>query len=183
MSIFSTAQLAAVKADIIANGDLNSQPNNSDGAFEIARLYNLAASPAYNVWGTSISRATIYNQISSDGTTWDWTTYKNQGATEQNAWVQMFMGDAANFGQLNLRAGIGKIFTGSAGANAQRDHCLASGRRTCTRLEKLLAVAVTSPPANTGNNTGTARGSTTNPDVLTFEGLIDYPTIEIARNS
>lgn len=176
----TAGQLAAIKADITANADLNSKPNNSDGNDAIAKLYNLPASPVYNVWSTAVARAEIYNKTSPDGTSWDWTFYKNQSVTEQNAWTQMFMGDAANFGQVNLRVGIGKIFTSAAAVN--RDHALSMGRRTCTRLEKLLAVAVVSPPANTGNNSANPRGSSTNPDVLAFEGAIDYLAIEQARN-
>ena len=49
------AQATALKADILANADLNIQPNTSDGAFEIARLYNLAAVPAFTVWKTNVA--------------------------------------------------------------------------------------------------------------------------------
>lgn len=175
-------QKATVKAAILADNTLSSKPNNSDGNFEIARQLNLAASPAYWVWRTNVSRQEIYNNTSDVATTWDWTFYKNQSATEQNAWVQMFMGDQANFAQVNLRAGIGKIFT--AGASVNRDHALAVGRRTCSVIEKLLAIAVASPPANTGND-GIAgnRGKTTNPDVMTFEGAITGDDVESARLS
>lgn len=137
--MLTPAQLQALKADILANSDLNIQPMNSDGAFEIARRYNLAASPAFYVWRTNVTRSEIYHIVSTEGTSWSWTTYKNQGATEQNAWVQMFMGDQADFSKDNLRAGIAALFTGSAQANAQRDHCLAAGKRTATRAEKLFA--------------------------------------------
>lgn len=178
----TASQKVTVKAAILADNTLNSKPNNSDGNFEIARLMNLPASPSYWVWRTNVSRAEIYNITSDVATTWDWTLYKNQSATEQNSWVQMFMGDQASFAQLNLRAGIGKIFT--AGSSGQRDHCLAVGRRTCSVIEKLLAITVTSPPANTGNDGIVGnRGKTTNPDVMTFEGNITNDDIESARNS
>ena len=179
----TTAQLQAIKADIIATPELNAHPNNSDGNFEIAKLYNKPADPDYYVWSSSVARASIYNNAGDGGSLWDWTIYKGQAVSEQNAWVQMFMGDAANFGKVNLRAGIGKIFTGSAQQNAQRDHILSLGRRKATRLEKLLALAVVNPPANSGNNTGNARGSTTNPDELGFEGAVNLNEIEQARNS
>jgi hypothetical protein len=52
--MLTTQQLATMKADILANPDLNSKPNNSDGAFEIARLYNLDASPNFTVWKTNV---------------------------------------------------------------------------------------------------------------------------------
>jgi hypothetical protein len=175
-------QKATVKAAILSDNTLNALPNNSDGNYAIALALNAAASPAYWVWRTNISRSEIYNTTSDTGSTWSWTLYKGQAAVEQNAWVQMFMGDQANISQVNLRVGIAAIFT--AGASAQRDHCLAVGRRTCNRIEKMLAAAVTSPPANTGNDGVVGnRGKTTNPDVLTFEGNITGDDIEAARNS
>lgn len=161
------AQLATMKADILANPDLNNQPMNSDGAFEIARLYSLPASPAFYVWRTNVTRSEIYHNTSPEATNWNWITYKNQGATEQNAWVQMFMGDQADFSKDNLRSGIAAIFTGSAQANAQRDHCLAAGKRTCTRIEKLFA-------------SGT--GSQAVPAKMGFEGTVSYQDVEQARN-
>jgi hypothetical protein len=83
---------------------------------------------------------------------------------------------------MNLRAGIGKIFGGSAGQNAQRDHCLAVGRHKAKNVEKLFATAVVSPPANSGNDAGQPRGSTLNPDVMGFEGNVTYQEVEQARN-
>jgi hypothetical protein len=94
----------------------------------------------------------------------------------------MFMGDTGPVGQVNFRAGIGAIFTGSAPQTAQRDHCLAISRRLATVFEKLFAVAVTNPPANTGNNTGNARGATTNPDNLGVEGPVSFQDVSQARN-
>lgn len=181
--MLTPAQLATLKSHINASNDLNVYPNNSDGNFAIAALLNLSASPDYFVWRSSVTRQDVYNSVGDGSSSWNWSTYKAQSVTEQNAWTQMFMGDQCNFGQLNNRVGVQTIFTGSAPQNAQRDHVLSVGRRKATRLEKLLAIAVVSPPANTGNNTGTARGSTTNPDVLGYEGSVDFNDVEAARNS
>lgn len=166
--MLTPAQLATLKADILADPVLAAIPNNADGHFAIAAIYNLIVSPDYWVWRTAVSRSEIYNDVSPAGTSWNWTTYKNQGATEQNAWTQMFMGDVANFAKQNLRDGIGAIFTGSAQANAQRDHCLAMGRRKAKRAEKLFA---------TGN------GSTSTPSTMVFEGNITANDVEQARQS
>ena len=187
------AQLQAIKASIAANTTvvqfgpnavaIKDLPNNGDANAEIANWYNLTASPGYWVWHTSVSRVQVYNTASDLPSTWNWTTYKNQAVGEQNAWVQMFMGDQASFAQLNVRLGVSQIFTGSAAANAQRDHCFAVGRRLSRNIEKLLAVAVLSPPPNTGN-TGLAatRGQTTNPDVMGLEGTISGQDVTDARN-
>lgn len=166
--MLTPAQLAAVKANILADPVLNAFPPTTDGAFEIAAAYNLLATPDFWVWRTNVSRVEIYNQVSPDASSWNWTTYKNQGVAEQNAWTQMFMNDVANFSQANLRAGIAAIFTGSAPATAQRDHCLSMGRRKAIRIEKLLA---------------TGSGTTVSPAVMGFEGFISYQDVQDARES
>ncbi len=160
----TSAQLTTLRNDITNTPAFMAKPHSADGAFEIAAAYNLDAAPAFWVWRTAVSRADIYNTTSPDATSWDWTIYKGQGVAEQNAWVQMFMGDAADFSQANLRAGIGKIF---GAVNANTTHCLAIGRRQATRGEKLFA-------------TGT--GSTGSPAVLSIEGALDYHDILVAMN-
>jgi len=49
-----------------------------------------------------VTRAEVYHGISAAGTAFDWSTFKSQAVGEQNAWTQMFMGDAAPFKNLNL---------------------------------------------------------------------------------
>ncbi len=141
--------------------------NNASGLTDkqAATALNALFSPSYFVWRTSVSRAEIYNTISDVPSSWDWSKYVSQSVTEQGAWVQMFMGDQADFSKVNLRGGIGKIFTSASSAN--RDHAFAIGRRATTDFEQLYVVAVTSPQANSGND-GIAgnRGKTTNPDLL-----------------
>jgi hypothetical protein len=182
----SAQHKSTLKADIAANTatingvQIKNMPNNSDANFAIAQWYSSQAAPDYFVWRTSVARAEIYNITSESGTSWDWTFYKNQSVTEQNAWVQMFMGDQADFSRVNLRAGIGKIFT--AGSSVNRDHALAIGRRRANRVEKLFGTAVANPPANTGNDGG-VRGTATNPDVMGYEGAITGDDVESARNS
>lgn len=158
------AQQAALKADILADQTLASKPMTSAGAYEIAVAYNALAAPAFKVWRSAVSRAEIYNKTSDEGTNWSWTFYKNQSAVEQNAWVQMFMGDQADFAQANLRAGISVIFTSASAANAT--HALAIGKRSATRAEKLFA-------------TGT--GSVASPATMGYEGAITSEQVQEAR--
>lgn len=150
------AQLATLRTNILtlaAPGqplELLVAAGNTDA---IADYYNALAVPDWFVWRTSVSRADIYSgNPQPENSAWNWTTYKNQSATEQGAWTQMFMGDQANFAQDNIRAGVSAIFTGSAQANAQRDHVLAVARRQANRLEKLFAVGTgsTAAPAKMG---------------------------------
>lgn len=154
----TTAQKATLKTNILSiTGPGSPAEMYTDGNLSgLADYYNVTASPDFWVWRTNVSRAEIYNTASPTGSFWDWTTYKNQGASEQNAWTQMFMGDAADFSRQNLRDGIGKIF---GAANAQTTHCLAMGRRLATRLEKVLA-------------TGT--GSAASPAVMGAEGALRF---------
>ena len=169
------AQLQTLKAYLDAN---------LSGVFdeEAAAAMNVVASPDYYMWRSSVSRSEVYHQTSAEGTTWNWNTYKAQTQGEQGAWTQMFMGDVGPIGNLNFRQGIQSIFSGSAAQNTQRDHCFAAGKRKATVAEKLFAVAVTNPPANTGNNTGLARGNIGNPDNLGFEGKITQADVSQARN-
>lgn len=183
----TSGQLLTLRTNIAANTStiagvqIKDMPSDEDASQAIAIWYSSPATPDYWVWKTTVNRVDVYNGTSPTGSTWDWTIYKGQSVPEQNAWTQMFMGESANFGQVNLRVGIGKIFTGSAGANGQRDHCLAMGRRLANRIEKLYTIAVVNPPANTGNASGDARGATTNPDILVFEGTVSGNVISQAR--
>lgn len=163
--MLTPSQLTTLRNAIAADPGLNTIPQTPDGAFAVADALNGLAAPDFWVWRTNVSRSDIYNSLSVDSSNWNWTTYKNQGVSEQNAWVQMFMGDLVNFAQDNVRAGIAAIFTGSAQANQQRDHCLAVGRRKANRVEKLFAVGT---------------GSAVSPAKMGFEGTITYTDVLLA---
>jgi hypothetical protein len=153
------AQLATLKAWLDANAaGLNDE--------EAAALLNELIDPSWWGWRSSVNRALVYHQTSPDGSTFDWTTFKNQGPAEQTAWTEMFLSDQAPAGNLNFRSGVKAIFSGSAQATAQRNHIFAAGRRPLTVGEQLFAVAVTAPPADTGNDAAQPRGSAANPDNL-----------------
>jgi hypothetical protein len=163
--MLTSAQLQTLKTNILATPEAESLYVNGD-LIALANYYNSTASPDYWVWRTKVTRADIYNSVSPDATTWNWTTYKSQSVTEQNAWTQMFMGDEADFSKKNLRDGVAAIFTGSAPQLAQQTHVLAMGRKKATRLEKLFAVDTT--------GSGAGRGISTDPDTMVVEGIIDY---------
>lgn len=166
--MLSTAQQAVVKADILADPTLNSQPNNSDGAFAIADAYNVAAVIDFWVWRTSVTEAECVGTNSVDGTTWSWTSYIGRSQGERDGWREMFADTGRiNPAQANIRQGLADIFSGAGGA-AQRTHLLAIARRKASRIERLLA-------------TGT--GSTAAPATMGFEGPVIYQDILTARNS
>lgn len=180
--LLTSQQLAALRAWL----DVNAVGLNDEQAMN---ALNAMASPNYFVWKSSITRSEVYDQPSATGSLWDWTIFKNQTVAEQGAWREMFMGDIGQVDQINWRDGAFKIFTGSAGAVAQRDHIFACGRRAATVAEKLFAVAVAGvgsllPIANNGNNTALARGAAGNPDNMGpgAEGPVTIANVSEARN-
>lgn len=149
------AQLQTLKAAINADPTLSVFPMNSDGYFDLAKKLNTQlAAPDFWVWRNSVSRSDVYNTQDFEGNFWNWATYKGQSVTEQGSWVQMFMGDQANFEAVNFRAGLSNIF---GAANAQTAHCFSVGREKATLIEQIFAVASIAPPTPSG-----ALGSTTN---------------------
>lgn len=179
---YGPAQFAALKSNINTNNtqlfqDFKANPGDSELQQQIANFYNALNSPDYWVWKPTISRADVYHKLGPDATFWDWGTFKTQSAGEQGAWAQMFMGDVGPIGLTNFRSGVLAIFSGSGAQATQRTHVFAAGRRKATVAEKLFAVAVSNPPANTGNASGDARGATTNPDNLVVDGLLSGPDV------
>lgn len=193
----STAQLATLKSNIAASGDLvttgagsacsgfvgttvNAVPNSSDGNLCVAAVYNLNAGPTYWVLRTSLSQMELQNRSSQDGTTFDWAAAggyiaRNQG--ERDAYDMMFRPGNINPSFGSTRSGMDDIFSGTGvGAVVNRTHWRATIRRPITRFEKLYGVASSpavgeaQPP---GANPG-ARGVTTNPDTLGFDAAGNY---------
>jgi hypothetical protein len=174
----STAQLQTLKTAINADPTLAAFPLNSDGYFDLANLLNTStASPDFFIWRSDVSRSNVYNDQDFEGNFWSWATFKAQNATEQTAWIQMFMGDQANFAAANLRAGVVSIFSGSAPQNAQQAHCLSIGRRKAKRIEQMFAVASSAPPTPSG-----ALGSATNVATVVVASVTPQD-IQDARNS
>lgn len=199
----TTSQNTALKNDILANTNtipsgqpwtnsfagvqIKNIPNNDDGNFTIAGWYSQIANPTYWVWDTTISRADIYTSVSDLGspTVWNWTTYQAQSVTQQNSWVQIFMGDQCNMALINNRAGVHAIF-GATGT--QRSHVFAVSRRKASIIEKLFAIAPQAVggltvDATTGNISTDPLGGTTNPAVMVFEGFLSNGDVSTARNS
>lgn len=185
----SPAQISVLAADILVNtkvipfGPLTGMqvkdvPPSQDNAVEVAKFYSQPATPNWFVWRNDVSRSEVYNNtpFDVDGTTllsWDWTTYKNQTVAEQNAWVQMFMGDQCNMGAMNNRRAVLAIFGTAAAGNAQRAHVFGVSRRPALWIEKLFSLQITGAPANTGNdNVANNRGTATNPDLLVVIGAL-----------
>lgn len=180
--MLTPAQIAVLKADISANGDLNSIPTNDDGAYAIAALYNATASPDFFVFRSDVPSSEIFDQVTwanytpqdaADNTvTWSNRSLACQG--EQFNLQIMLQGQPSfNAGRVQLRAGLNDATTnlpsGASGASRSGGWTgiLAILRRKATRGEKLFSVATTGVGTGTG-----ALGATGNPGLLVVEGQI-----------
>lgn len=164
-------QIQALKtaciADVAVCKPLHDAAANGTGSDEALAAYFNADTVTFVVWRTNVTRAEIYHRTSADGTTWNWTTYKNQSIAEQNAWVQMFMGDQADFSLPNLRSGVDAIFSGSGAPATQRAHVAAIAKRSATRAEKTLAAGT---------------GTSASPATMTFQGQVSSSEASLIRS-
>lgn len=185
--MFSTAQIALIKADILANPDLNSVPNSNVGSMEVARLYSLPST--LDVWRTEAPVSAIMDAINwpaftpqepADGT----VIYTNRLLmiqTKQINLQSMLQGRATvDASKANLRAGLRDAVTalpagasgasisagGAAGANVMQ-----ALTRKATRLEKLFATG-----ADVVTGPVTAK-------LLAYEGAISSDEVQTARES
>lgn len=152
----TAAQLTALKNDI--NTAFPGAANNDDENFAIAAAYNLAASPVFRVWRTSIDRAEVMKNFV-------WTELIARSVGERDSFQLMLSGGTINGADVNIRQGIADIFSGAGGATS-RNQLTAMAKRNATRAEKLFA-------------TGT--GSDASPGTMTFEGALSYQDVNQAR--
>ena len=157
------AQMATVKANILASGDMNTLPNNTDGSYAIAALYNLPASPAFTVWKTNVSINDVGKKFV--GTELAGLTTGNQTRLQTLA---QYLVDGVNPSLSDNRLFFDDVFSGAGGTNT-RAALLILWKRTATRFEKLLIASGT--------------GSDASPAVLGYEGQVSYQDIDQARNS
>lgn len=190
----SPAQLPALKAAILADPVLSQLDHSADSHNAIADAFNLPASPDYHVWRTNVPVESILDQIT-------WANYTPSDApditvlfqnramlcqTKQMNLQLMFVGRSSfDASRPNLRSGLNDATTNlPSGANgASRSggwaNILPVLKRLASRAEKLYS----SPGSGTGNNGADARGASTNPDMLVFEGQISLSDVDSARNS
>lgn len=158
--MLTPSQLTTLKTDILNTPALNAFPNNSDGAFAIAALYNLSASPVFRVWRTDVPTKDVKTGVV-------WTEYIGRSVGEQNAFTLMISNGILNAADANVRQGILDIFSGPSGLNT-RTNLTALSKRDATRVEKLFA-------------TGT--GSDAVPGTMSVEGSLSYQDVLTARSS
>lgn len=163
------AQQATLKADIAADGALNGLPDDSDAAFAIAAVYNVAANPSFWVWRSSVSQ----DEIMQNG--FDWVRVDNLGVGKARIWEWLFWNESRAFNpsKANVRAGIAEVWKGTAADNAVRFAVFGHCQRLATRAERLFA---------TGAGTTTDTNGV-GPGLMVFEGSLSYQDVLDARRS
>jgi hypothetical protein len=183
----TTAQLAALKAAILADNTLNTLPANSDGDFAIAAAFNLTATPTFTVWCNTVAADDIFNAVvwanltpnDAPDTTQQWLNRAMACQAKQFNIQTMLAGRTTLFtGKSNIRAGLQDALTNvpsgtggalvAAGWTAVRDGPL---KRSARRIEALFA------------DTSGGNGAFATPAALVFEGAISYQDVGSARSS
>lgn len=186
--MLTTTQSTMLAADIAADPVLNALPHNSDGAFEIARVYNLPANPLFYVWRSDASVDDIFDAI-----TWASLTpvdVPNVADSAQVVAAQTTRALICQAKQINLQIllqgrqtlnttklkvrqaltdSLQNVPAGVSGANLDAGwaQVKATLYRPATRLEKLLVTGGT--------------GTTGVPATMGYEGTISYQEVEQAR--
>jgi hypothetical protein len=161
MMALTTAQLATLKAAILADPTLSAYPNTSDGNFDMAaQKLNVVATPAFIVWKGNVSMLSTGQAF--NGTEWAGMTSANHTRLQT---VAQYLTGGYNAALADIRAMFNDIWGGAGGANT-RAALLALWKRSALLGEKILA-------------TGT--GSDASPATLGYEGNISPEDVRLAR--
>ena len=156
----STAEQLTLKNSVLADPVLSLLPQSADNAFEIARVYNLASSPAYIVWRS---------QVTADETGNAWNGTDIDGMSSLNMQRLQLLLASSRDGVYDMRRSDRRDgFENPFGANvnnASRVAMRTAWKRTATRAEALFA-------------TGT--GSDATPAITTQEGTLSYLDVQSA---
>lgn len=157
----STAQLQTLKTYIGSQPDLSVQPNNSDGNTEVARLLNLASTPANTAigWRTAVT----INEVGKSFNATELAGLTSLNHTRLQT-LAIYLAGGVNPSLATVRQFFDDIFSGAGGVNT-RAALLALWKRTMTRGERLYA-------------TGT--GSDASPATLVVEGSFTAANINAA---
>jgi hypothetical protein len=157
------SQLPALRAAIAADATLAALPKNDDTSLAIADAFNVAATPPYTVWRTSLATSAAMAVLI-------WTEVDNLTVGKARIWEWMSRLGTINPSIANVRAGLSQCF-GAASATAAAVTPLM--KRPASRVERLYAVA-------TPNQAGTA-GSDASPGTLVYEGPLSPAEVAAAR--
>jgi hypothetical protein len=141
------AQLATLKAAIVADSELNAFPMNSDGAFAIAAALNQIASPEWIVWRTNVTR----REVLQNG--FDWTRLDNLSVGKARVWSDIFVDGEINPSKPNVRAGIDSVWVGTQADLDVRAAVYVHCKTKATRIQKILSTGTgtNATPATMGD--------------------------------
>lgn len=165
--MLTSAQLAILKAAILADSELSSKPPNEDGDLEIAILLNLPATPDYFIWKDEVN----VNEIMQNG--FDWTRVDNATVGQARIWQLMVQTGVLYPSQANVRSGVSAAWP-TAASSAMRLAIFGHFQRLATRGEKLFVV---SGAGTTTTDAGIG------PATTSFIGDLTRQDISAARNS
>lgn len=163
------AQLATLKAAILADNALASQPQSDDGAFAIQDALKATATPNFYIWKGpgEVTRGEIL------GNGYDWPRVDNLTQGKARIWDQMML--VIDLGELrmaqaNVRAGVNAAFDGVADAN-MRMSIFGHHQRLANRGERIFATGTGTTTTNSGAGPGTTE----------VYGVISIADIKAAR--
>lgn len=160
--MLTAPQQQTLKTFIQNDVALNAVPNTLDGAWTLANLLNLVASPAFVVWKSAVA----IDEIMRNGM--DWARVDNLSVGKARIWEWMTKLGTINAAKPNIRAGIDAAWVGSGPDLAVRAAVYTHCKRSATVVEKFFA-------------TGT--GSDASPATMEFEGAISPQDVYDARNA
>lgn len=147
------AQQETLKTFIQADPTLGQLPQGNGSALQIANALNVAVTPTFQVWRSSV----LWDTIMTNGM--DWTRVDNlQNGNKWRIWEWMFKNsqNAIDPSKSNVRAGINASWVGTAQDLAVRaaiyGHCF----RAASIAEKLLATGAGTSPAVDGSGPAVA---------------------------
>ena len=156
----NNAQLATLKAAILADATLNAYPNTSDGAYEMCRdKLNVDFAPAFTVWQDQLTPDRFDAGLIAGATQIDGLT---QGKRDE---LFMLGSRTRNCNDVAVRNAIDDA-TGSA--NTLKAAMVTATKRNALYGEKIFA-------------TGT--GTVGSPATLVVYGNLNYNDVHAARNS
>lgn len=165
MLALTQSQKLIIKTWLTANAQtLNDQ--------EAAAALNVAASPVFNVYRSSVPMS----EIMLNG--FNWTRVDNLNVGKARIWEWMVSANpdrAINPSKANVRAGINAVWVGTQADLDVRDAVYAHCYRPASIAEKLLATGAGTAPVNDGDGSG--------PAVMGFEGEITAQDVVDSYNA
>ena len=156
------AQLATLKAAILAVPELAAKPMNSDGDYDIAAAINQIDQSNFIVWKTRVS----IDEIMRNGM--DWARVDNLSVGKARIWDWLGRLGTIDASKTNVRAGIDAAWVGTTADLNVRAAIYVHCKRAASTFEKWFS-------------TGT--GSDASPATMAIEGPVSYTTVGLARAS